>query len=144
MSYLPVTALKERMPVAPQPGGQTFVWQADVQPDYARHPAYPERQQRLEHHLDARKLCLKNPELVEGLVPHSEREGTNKDGISRKLAWLARNGYTVVSIQTYVHIKVAINSTPPTSIHTKKYSRLGLHHKSHKRNVVAWQTKRNT
>ncbi|KAF8604960.1 hypothetical protein BDV93DRAFT_605475 [Ceratobasidium sp. AG-I] len=112
MSQLPVTALLKAIPASRQTAGQTITWQADVPPDYLRLPTPPELRQDMQDELNARKPWLKNPAMLDDIVPESERHGHNEDGIPRKLAWLAKHGYTVHS---YNEILSAETLPPQTS-----------------------------
>lgn len=113
MSHLPVSALSQRMPPSRQPGGQEMVFQANVRPDYQQQSAESNSRQRTSQaELYAKKPWMKNPQMLEGIVPDSEREGTNEDGIPRKLAWLAKHGYT---IHTYEEMLTARIPAPQIS-----------------------------
>ncbi|CAE6422417.1 unnamed protein product [Rhizoctonia solani] len=113
MSQLPVSALSARVPVSRRPGGQESVWQANV-------PQGPHStSSRPPHDPHANKPWLKSPEMFESLVPASEREGTNSDGVPRKLAWLAKNGYTVHTYQ-----EILSSRTPAPQISRKERRRL--------------------
>ncbi|KAG8744417.1 hypothetical protein FRC10_010195 [Ceratobasidium sp. 414] len=105
------------MPAAPQPPGEASVWQANVQPDFN----HPQVQQRLENHLDSSRPWVNNSEVLEHLVPASEREGINEDGISRKLAWLAKNGFTVYP---YEELVAAQPPYPPPKLSRKDLRKL--------------------
>ncbi|CAE6421936.1 unnamed protein product [Rhizoctonia solani] len=108
MSQMPVAALNARVPPSRRPSGHESVWQADVSQAYQQHSADP----RTPYDPNASKPWVKNPEMLESLVPASEREGTNSDGIPKKLAWLAKNGYTV---HTYEEILSSRNPGPQIS-----------------------------
>ncbi|KAF8707784.1 Glucose-6-phosphate 1-epimerase, partial [Rhizoctonia solani] len=86
-----IAALNARVPASRRTNAQESVWQADVPQEYHQHSADP----RTPYDPNTSKPWLKNPEMLQSLVPPSEREGINSDGISKKLAWLAKNGYTV-------------------------------------------------
>ncbi|KAG9128326.1 hypothetical protein FRC07_000834 [Ceratobasidium sp. 392] len=78
------------MPAAPQPPGQTSVWQAN--PQWPQ-PSNPQRRRGTENRQDGSAAGLEDWETLERMIPPSEREGTNEHGIPRKLLWLAENGY---------------------------------------------------
>ncbi|KDN50313.1 hypothetical protein RSAG8_01649, partial [Rhizoctonia solani AG-8 WAC10335] len=120
MSQLPVTALNARVPVSRRPGGQESVWQASVPQAYHQHSAG----HRAPHSSNDNKPWLQSPEMFEGLVPASEREGTNSDGIPRKLAWLAKNGYTV-----HTYEEILSSRTPAPQISRKERRRLLMERK---------------
>ncbi|QRV76168.1 hypothetical protein RhiJN_04183 [Ceratobasidium sp. AG-Ba] len=113
MSYLPVSAHTKRMPATPQPPGKASVWKASIGPDWSR----PEYNQRLEHHIDGSRPGAQNVETLEHLVPESEREGVDRNGISRKLAWLAKNGFTV---NTYDEIVASQSRVKPPKLTPKE------------------------
>ena len=132
MSQLPVTALLKAIPASRQTAGQTINWQADVPPDYLRVPTPPELRQDIQDELNARKPWLKNPAMLDGIVPESERHGNNEDGIPRKLAWLAKNGYTVVSICYLIHSQLSfLPCVFQTSIPITRFSRQRHSHSKH-------------
>ncbi|CAE7105519.1 unnamed protein product [Rhizoctonia solani] len=108
MSQMPVTALNSRVPVSRRPSGQESVWQASVSQSYQQNSADP----RAPYDPNASKPWLKSPEMLESLVPPSEREGTNSDGVPKRLAWLAKNGYTV---HTYEEILSSRTRAPQIS-----------------------------
>ncbi|KAG8691337.1 hypothetical protein FRC11_004894 [Ceratobasidium sp. 423] len=120
MSQMPVTALSARVAPSRRPGGQESVWQANVPQAYHQHSADP----RTTYDPNASKPWLKNPEMLESLVPASEREGTNSDGIPRKLAWLAKNGYTV-----HTYEEILSSRTPAPQISRKERRRLLMERK---------------
>lgn len=111
MSQLPVTALLKAIPASRHTSGQTIVWQADVPSDYHHAPTPPELRQGQQDDLNARKPWLNNPAMLDDIVPESERHGHNEDGIPRKLAWLAKNGYTVVSNIRPIYVNASLNRT---------------------------------
>ncbi|KAH7345123.1 hypothetical protein B0J17DRAFT_712731 [Rhizoctonia solani] len=120
MSQLPVTALSAQVAPSRRAVGHESVWQADVPQTYHQHSADP----RGSYDPNASKPWLKNPELLESLVPASEREGTNSDGIPRKLAWLAKNGYTV-----HTYKEILSSRTPAPQIPRKERRRLLMERK---------------
>ncbi|CAE6411213.1 unnamed protein product [Rhizoctonia solani] len=120
MSQMPVTALSARVAASRRTGGQESVWQADVPQAYHQHSADP----RTTYDPNASKPWLKNPEMLESLVPASEREGTNSHGIPRKLAWLAKNGYTV-----HTYDEILSSRTPAPQISRKERRRLLIERK---------------
>ncbi|CAE6428800.1 unnamed protein product [Rhizoctonia solani] len=120
MSQLPVTALNAQVAPSRRMGGQESVWQADVSQTYHQHSADPHSS----YNPNASKPWLKNPESLESLVPASEREGTNSDGIPKKLAWLARNGYTV-----HTYEEILSSRTPAPQVSRKERRRLLMERK---------------
>ncbi|KAG8693545.1 hypothetical protein FRC09_010433 [Ceratobasidium sp. 395] len=98
------------MPAIPQPPGQVSVWQADARSDFSH--------QQSRHGsgslVDNSRPWIHDPGSLYHLVPASEREGVNQDGIPRHIAWLAKHGYTTHSYQEIVAARASRQPPKPT------------------------------